>query len=93
MEYRQHLLLIFKEAINNSLKYSDGTEILLGVALKGSKLNIKLTDDGNGFDTQQVSTGNGLRNMKDRADRIGGTLTIQSIAGKGTAIEFDGQIV
>ena len=92
MEYRQHLLLIFKEAINNSLKYSGGTEILLSVALRGMKLNMKLIDDGNGFDTHQVSTGNGLKNMEDRAERIGGTLTINSTLGKGTVIEFEGNI-
>ena len=93
MEYRQHLLLIFKEAINNSLKYSEGKEILLSVTLRGKKLNMKLIDDGNGFDTQKVPSGNGLRNMEDRAERIAGTLTINSTVGKGTIIEFEGNIV
>ena len=83
MEHRQHLLLIFKEAINNSLKYSGCSEISLQVDLKGKKLTVRLIDDGQGFDTQAEPPGNGLHNMQDRASRMGGTLAIRSSAGRG----------
>ena len=92
MEYRQHLLLIFKEAINNSLKYSGCTEISLKVSLKGKKLDMRLVDDGTGFDVQDIQTGNGLKNMEDRASSIGGSLTIRSSANEGTEVEFSGMI-
>jgi len=92
MEYRQHLLLIFKEAINNSLKYSGCNEISLKVNLKGKRLDMLLVDDGTGFDIQDIQTGNGLKNMKDRARSIGGTLTIRSSVKDGTGVEFSGNI-
>jgi two-component sensor histidine kinase len=92
MEYRQHLFLIFKEAINNSVKYSQGTEIFLNVVLKGKKLKMQLTDNGRGFEPQSAAKGNGLANMKKRAELIKGTLKIKSIIEKGTEIEFEGNI-
>jgi len=92
MEYRQHLLLIFKEAINNSLKYSDCTEIRLNVDLQGSRLTLQLHDDGSGFDIQADPTGNGLKNMQNRARRIGGAVTIRSTMGEGTMVEYSGSI-
>lgn len=92
MEHRQHLLLIFKEAINNSLKYGDCSEISLEVALQGKKLTVRLVDDGKGFDTSLESTGNGLHNMSERARRMGGALTIRSSAGDGTVVEYSGSI-
>lgn len=92
MEYRQHLFLIFKEAITNSLKYSQATEIFLKVALKGKKLTMRLIDNGQGFDTRNALNGNGLANMTRRAELIKGTLKIESIIEKGTEIEFEGNI-
>ena len=92
MEYRQHLLLIFKEAINNALKYSACTEIRLKVDLKGSRLTLQLHDNGGGFDIQADPTGNGLKNMQSRAQRIGGTVAIRSSAGEGTTVEYSGSI-
>ena len=92
MEYRQHLLLIFKEAINNALKYSGCTEIHLKVDLKGNRLTMQLRDDGGGFDIQADPTGNGLKNMQSRAQRIGGTVAIRSSAGEGTTVEYSGSI-
>ena len=92
MEYRQQIFLIFKEAINNSLKYGQSEEIFLKATLKGRKLKMRLIDDGTGFDTEKSTKGNGLINMVDRAKNIGGTLTIKSEIGKGTEIEFAGNI-
>jgi signal transduction histidine kinase len=92
MECRQNLYLVFKEAINNSLKYSECTEISLNVTLKGKKLVMQLVDDGKGFDTDHEQTGNGLRNMNKRAERIGGILRIDTAPGKGTVIDFTGNL-
>jgi ligand-binding sensor domain-containing protein len=92
MEHRQHLLLIFKEAINNSLKYSGCTEIHLKVNLTGNRLIIRVNDNGSGFDAQAHPSGNGLKNMRNRAQRIGGAVTIGSTAGEGTIVEYTGSI-
>ena len=92
MEHRQHLLLICKEAINNSLKYSGCTEISLEVELPGNRLTLRLHDNGAGFDLQAGTMGNGLKNMRSRARKIGGTVTISSAAGAGTTVEYSGTI-
>ncbi len=92
MEHRQHLFHIFHEAINNSIKYSNATEIILSSNLLGKKLRLKLTDNGRGFDIEKITNGNGLENMKDRARQIGGTLSIISSLESGTEIKFEGRI-
>ncbi len=92
MEYRQNLYLIFKEAINNSLKYGNCSLLTLRVDLQGKDLILELKDDGQGFDLGIASTGNGLQNMKDRARRIGGTMAISSIVNNGTTVKYSGTI-
>jgi len=91
MELRQQLYLIFKEAINNSLKYSDCSEIILTAEKKSNTLILQLSDNGNGFDLSQPSSGNGLKNMQNRAQKIGGKLHIQSAPGSGTTVTFTGK--
>ena len=92
MEYRKNLYLIFKESMNNSLKHSSCTEISINANLKGKTLEITLYDNGQGFDITEDSKGNGLTNMKARAESIGGSLRIQSSLESGTMIKFVGKI-
>lgn len=92
IEYRKHLYLIFKEALNNSLKYSRCSEISIRAKLNGRMLEITLNDNGTGFDPQKPQSGNGLGNMKTRAEMIKGNLTIISGKGGGTVIKFSGHI-
>lgn len=92
MSYRENLYLIFKEALNNSLRHSGCQEIELSVALQGRRLEVVLRDDGRGFDALEGRRGNGLDNMKSRAERIGGRLSIEAGQGGGTAIRFVGAL-
>jgi len=92
MDVRQNLYLIFKEAINNSIKHSKCDKINLETKLRGGILEMTLEDDGKGIDEDNVKYGNGLRNMKDRADTLGGKLYIKSIESKGTTIRFVGRL-
>ncbi|HVO76158.1 MAG TPA: two-component regulator propeller domain-containing protein [Ignavibacteriaceae bacterium] len=93
MEHRQHLYLIFKEAINNSISHSGCHEITLDASVKGKKLEMVLKDNGKGFCFDEVSNGNGLTNIKERAKMIGGELTINSKEGEGTLVKFEGAIL
>jgi ligand-binding sensor domain-containing protein len=88
MERRQHVFLIFKEAIHNALKYSDCSEIALGVVARGGRIEIRLTDNGKGFDPAKLTSGNGLTNMKDRAARIKARIQIDSSPGRGTVVSL-----
>ena len=94
MEKRQHLYLIFKEAINNCITHSGCSEITLDASVKGNKLRMKLKDNGKGFYQDELSNGgNGLSNIKERAKTIGGILKIQSKLNQGTTVQFEGNIV
>lgn len=92
MEYRKNVYLIFKEALNNSIKYSGCNEISINADVDKSTLIILMYDNGKGFDLNKKSNGNGLSNMQKRAKDIGGELRINSKVGEGTMIRFTGKI-
>ena len=83
---RKHLLMIYKEAMNNCLKYSDASRCDFILEYKTTELNIIFRDNGQGFDLENIRQGYGLRNMRERAEKIGGHLSVESQLGKGTSI-------
>ena len=91
MDVKQNLYLIFKEAVNNSIKHSSCKQITLESNLRNDVLEISLSDDGNGFDEFLISKGNGLKNMENRAAQIKGRIKIKSSANAGTSIRFIGK--
>ncbi len=93
MEHRQHLYLIFKEGINNCITHSGCTEISLDAFIRGKHLEMVLKDNGKGFNVDQISNGNGLINMQQRAKTIGGIININSKEGEGTTLQFVGNIL
>jgi ligand-binding sensor domain-containing protein/two-component sensor histidine kinase len=95
MEKRKNFYLIFKEAVNNVLKYSNCKNLEISVRLLQQQIEFFLKDDGQGFDKEQLKTlaarsmsGNGLNNMKRRAQEMGGECDIQSQPGKGTIVHL-----
>ncbi len=80
---RRHILLIFKEAMNNCVKYSAATEAVLSVEGRA----IVFSDNGKGFDPA-TATGNGLRNMRERAGKLGMGLEIKSQANAGSSVKL-----
>lgn len=88
MRDRRNFYLIFKEALNNLVKYSKATDVAIAVSLVDDVVVLRITDDGVGFDADRPSTGNGLHNMKQRAKEMGAQLNIHSMPGKGTIVEL-----
>jgi signal transduction histidine kinase/ligand-binding sensor domain-containing protein len=86
MEARRDLFLIFKEAINNLAKYSRAQKAHIQFYQKDKKLILKIEDNGEGFLIDGNEQGNGLLNMKKRADRLKGTFSIESKPGAGTKV-------
>ncbi len=86
IENRHNIYLLLKEAINNAVKYSDGTMLQLMVKETGDQLEISVGDNGKGFDVLMVKRGNGLENMQKRADGIGAKLTVQSGHAAGCTV-------
>lgn len=86
-EQRKNIYFIFKEAINNAIKYSECTQIYVQFDwIDNAKLNIKIVDNGKGFDIQATTKNNGFYTMQYRAKRIGGTTIIDSQVDVGTTI-------
>ncbi len=88
LEARRNIYLFCKEAINNAAKYSQGTRIELQAKVDKGYIRISVRDDGKGFDEISVRRGNGLQNMKHRAEEIGAKFQIGSRPQQGTHIEM-----
>jgi signal transduction histidine kinase len=74
------------EALQNIQKYAQATSAMVRLREDGDKLSVEVADDGRGFDVAATSRGNGLTNMEDRLDALGGTLQIISSPGNGTIL-------
>ncbi len=88
LEHRKNMYLIFKESLNNAVKYSKAGNIYVNLNVQGSQLIMTIADDGIGFDMETVGKGNGLKNMHSRAAMIGAGLKLTSRPGEGTTIEL-----
>ena len=88
LEQRRNLYLIFKESLNNAVKYAEASQIDLHLNLKSRFLKMELSDNGKGFDINKIKRGNGLNNLEKRAKEIGGQIDIKSETGKGTCINL-----
>jgi hypothetical protein len=89
MQNRQHLYLIFKETVNNLVKYSGATEARLALRVHGRRLQMEVRDNGRGFDVSAAQHGNGIVNMRKRAEEMLAKLEIRSAPGDGTVIVLD----
>ena len=91
MDWKRHLLLIFKEGMNNILRHADCHNATLHFQIRDDILHVELIDDGCGYGKQD-GDGNGIRNMKSRAEKLNSKLTIFQTNGHGTTITFRGNI-
>lgn len=81
-----NLYRTIQEAVNNSVKYSDGNEIAVKVSDVNNQIKIEINDNGKGFDLETTDFGNGLHNMKKRIEEVNGNFEIQSKPNQGTTI-------
>jgi signal transduction histidine kinase len=93
MNKRKDLYYIFKEAINNLIKYSCATNAKIILTIQHNKLLLRISDDGKGFDLNNTVLGNGLENMQHRAGSLHALLKIESEPDHGTNILLSMNIV
>jgi len=88
-DLEHHLLRIGQEALTNTLKHAKATEIRVTLTCDAASVALSVEDQGDGFDVQSLRDrrGLGLRGMQERADSLGGKLTITSTPGQGTRVE------
>jgi signal transduction histidine kinase/ligand-binding sensor domain-containing protein len=88
-EVRHNLFLAVKEALNNVARHSRATEIWLRVSLAGDFLNVAIEDNGKGFDdAPRHCCADGLRNMRQHMEEIGGRFQIKSRPGAGAHVSL-----
>jgi len=86
MDERRNVFLITKEAVNNAVKHSGCSQLLVTFILNHKQLEIQITDNGCGFDPSVRGLRNGVTNMERRATQIGASLSIKSEKYSGTTI-------
>ena len=92
---RHDLLLVFKEAVHNAARHSDGARVAVRLVAENGEIGFDVSDDGPGFDPEAPPAqapgavgGRGLSTLHRRAVRSGATLAIRSAPGAGTCVTF-----
>ncbi|HJQ97146.1 MAG TPA: ATP-binding protein, partial [Candidatus Polarisedimenticolaceae bacterium] len=89
---RRELYLLLKEAVSNAIRHAGARTIEITVDARAGGFVAEVRDDGRGFDPAAPPAsrgGRGLGNMRRRAERLGGELTVTSAAGSGTTVRID----
>lgn len=93
-EQKKNMYLIFKESVNNILKYAQASEITVSIDRSDGEVVMKICDNGRGFNLHESGkAGNGLGNMKMRAQNINGALLIESRTSGGTTVQLSFPLV
>ena len=89
-EFRYNLFLILSEGVQNIVKHSQATTATLTIVHQvDDLLRVSVSDDGIGFVENQSPTGDGLRNMRERADALGAKLQLTSVVGQGCVLHLE----
>ena len=88
MQVRKNFYLVFKEAITNLVKYSGASRVAISLNADNKTIILIIRDNGIGIPVNSETQGNGLMNMKRRAEEIHAHLNIISGNGEGTGIEL-----
>lgn len=81
------LYVIAQEALNNVLKHARATQVVVRLAAGSTGVELEIIDNGQGFSGgENIDRGIGLTSMRERARALGGSVTIQSEAGRGARV-------
>ena len=91
VDKEQELFRLAQEALNNVLKHAHARRVNACLELGSDRAVLEVIDDGRGFDTllQGGGGGFGLSGMRERAERLGGSLMIESSPGSGTRVRVE----
>lgn len=82
-ETQTHLYRICQEQLSNTFKYAKATEVTISIQMNADALQMRIADNGVGFDPRQSVKGIGLNNIRNRVSIMLGTLTLNTAPGKG----------
>jgi signal transduction histidine kinase len=91
-EMETALFRICQEALSNVARHAEADSVLVELGMDDSGLRVSVEDDGRGFDPDEPVTDEkrkhwGLLGIRERAELLGGSATIESAVGKGTRVE------
>jgi signal transduction histidine kinase len=88
-KFRQEMFFAFKEALNNVVRHAQAKQVWLRIAVRDGQLFVEVADDGQGLRPGAMGiNGDGIANMNERLEAIGGKCSITSDAENGTAVTF-----
>jgi signal transduction histidine kinase len=93
-DVEQELYRIAQEALNNALKHAAADTVIVYLRQSNKSIELEIVDDGVGFDPKVLPNGGGigLKNIRDRAENIGGSLIVSSQPGEGTSVKVTVQL-
>jgi signal transduction histidine kinase len=92
-EWNENLYWISIEALNNALKHAKTSKVKVFFRCRDRHLEMKIVDNGIGFNTTLLNSGGmGMRTMRERAELLGGELSVTSSPGHGTSVLLRAEI-
>ncbi len=90
LEFKRDFFLIFKEVLNNIVKHANAANVNILIESSRNRLFLQIQDDGDGFNNldKEFREGNGLRNLRMRAQAIGANLKVKSALTEGTTVQL-----
>lgn len=85
-EVHRNVMMIVKEIIQNIVKHAQASRIIIRIASDKNEFMLQFVDNGKGFTQTNITGGSGLKNIKQRAIRMGAVCILDSIPEKGTSI-------
>jgi signal transduction histidine kinase len=85
---RHDLFLAVKETLNNVVRHAHASEVEFRIAASETAMEIVIADNGKGFDPSHANEGNGLKNLRDRLAKLGGSCVVESRVGNGTTVRM-----
>lgn len=83
-----HLVAVVREAVTNVVRHAEATRVEVALTVDDDELVLSVTDDGVGLPDERGPGGNGLRNLAERAERLGGTFAVTRSEPRGTTLTW-----
>lgn len=85
-QLRRNVSLMVREAVHNAVRHAQARRVSVQMRHREGEITLHIVDDGRGFDPNAVHDGQGLRNLRTRAQAVGGQTVIDSRPGEGTRV-------
>jgi len=86
-QVEEELFHITQEALNNTLRHAEASNILVRLVVENGSARLTIEDDGRGFNLSHANGGLGLTSMRERAESVSGRFQLTSGNGKGTLVD------